>query len=246
MKVTPIYLSLLLFAIISCQPAQQRTDGPKIKENETWVKRSYYEKSGALKSEITVKNKKKNGPAKEYYPSGKLRSLVNYIDNITVGETIWYYENGQPFRITPYVDGKMNGIRKTYYDDGKIQAEIPFKDGEPMEGLKEYNRSGKLITSYPQIIFETKNNLNTENKIILICKLDKKAINVVFYQEVKNSENKTVLSAIPLKNGTPQLEFYIPSMVSVKKSIPIWVHFKTQLGNPYITMKEYQLNIDTN
>jgi len=46
-------------------------------EENSWIKKTYYEKSGALKSEISIKNKKKNGPAKEYYPTGELRTLVN-------------------------------------------------------------------------------------------------------------------------------------------------------------------------
>jgi hypothetical protein len=246
MKILPFYLSLFLFSIISCQQPTQQIEKQVIDENTTWVKKSYYEKSGAIKTEITVKNKKKNGPAKEYYPSGKIRSLVNYVDNVTVGETLWYYENGQPYRVTPYVNGKMEGIRKIYYENGKLQAEIPFKDGEQIDGLKEYDKSGKLITNYPEIVFETRNNLKLDNKIILICKLNKSANKIVFYQEYINSEGLSSLSAIPFKNGFYQVEFYIPSRVTVKKSIPIWAKFETQLGNPYIIMKVYELNIDTN
>ena len=80
----------------------------------------------------------------------------------------------------------------------------------------------------------------------MYCKLNKKANNAIFFQEVKNSEGESVLNAIPIKNGIPQIEFYLPSQSNINISIPIWVEYKTQLGNPYIAKKEYQLIIDTN
>jgi len=246
MRNAPYYLILLIFIIISCQSNQSKPKSPELNADSSWTQKTYYEKSGRLKSEITVKNRRKNGPAKEYYPSGNLRSLVNYVDNITVGETVWYYENGQPYRITPYTNGKMNGIRKIYYDNGKLQAEIPYKNGNLIEGTKEYDKTGNQITNHPQIVFETKNNLKIDNTFILYCRLNKKANNAIFFQEVKNSEGESVLNTIPIKNGIPQIEFYLPSQTNKNISIPIWVEYKTQLGNPYIAKKEYQLNIDTN
>lgn len=245
MKTLNIFFLSLIIIVVACQQTQTKSDLPVKNPDGSWIKKAYYEKSGKLKSEITVKNKKKNGPAKEYYPSGKLRTLVNYVDNVTVGETIWYYENGQPYRVTPYINGKMEGIRKTYYDNGKLQAEIPYKNGEAIEGLKEYDKYGKLITNYPQIVFELKNNLKVDNKIILTCKLDKNARDLIFLQEIINSDNKKVLYPLPINKGISRLEFYIPSQTTVNKTVTIWAKFKTILGNPYTINKTYQLKIDT-
>ncbi|MGE0088055.1 MAG: toxin-antitoxin system YwqK family antitoxin [Bacteroidales bacterium] len=242
MKLIPILVFIYLVICTACQPKQEQTDQIKSNIDSIYILKSYYEKSGKLKSEITVKNKRKNGPAKEYYPSGKLRSLVHYVENITIGETIWYYENGQPYRITPYINGKMNGIRKIYYDNGKLQAEIPYKNGVLLEGSKEFDKSGQLIKNYPKIVFETSNTIKTHNIFTLFCKLDKKANHPIFYHEVKNSQNESVLNILPVKNGVSYIDFYIPAHTKVNKSIPIWVEFKTQLGNPYLTKKVYELN----
>lgn len=245
MRLIPILFFIYMVVCTACQPKQEHTDQINSNSDSTYILKTFYEKSGKLKSEITVKNKRKNGPAKEYYPSGKLRSLVQYVDNVTVGETIWYYENGQSYRITPYVNGKMNGIRKIYYDNGKLQAEIPYKDGKLLEGTKEFDKSGNLIKKYPQIFLEARNNIKTNNTFILYCKLDKKATNTVFYQEVKNSEEETLLNILPVKNGVSLIEFYIPSQTIVNKRIPVWAEFKTQLGNPYLAKKVYELNISS-
>jgi len=246
MKSIKIIFSILIIFSVSCQQPTQKTEKQVIDENMTWVKKSFYEKSGALKTEITVKNKKKNGPAKEYYPSGNLRSLVNYVDNVTIGETIWYFENGQPYRVTPYVNGKMEGIRKIYYENGKLQAEIPYKNNQLIIGTKEYTQEGKLISSYPKIVFQTKNNIKTENKFILSCSLSKNSNNLKFSQEIINSENSISTISLPLINGVAQLVLYIPSLATIDKVITIYAEFTTSLGNPIKIMNTYHIKLETN
>ena len=238
---------LLVLILNSCQLVEKKKDQPNKSSNESTVIKTYYEKSGGLKSEITVKNKKKNGPAKKYYPTGELHTLVNYVDNVKEGETIWYFKNGQPYRVTQYVNGKKEGIRKMYYENGKLQAEIPYKNDELIEGTKEYNVKGVLITNYPEIVFETKNNLLVNNKFILICRMSNNSRNVTFFQEIiiDPSQEKRK-NEVQTKNGIAKIEFHIPSLTKVDKEIIIYAHLKSAMGNPYITKKEYNLKIDTN
>ncbi len=246
MRLIPILFFIYMVVCTACQPKQEPTDQINSNTDSIYILKTFYEKSGKLKSEITVKNKRKNGPAKEYYPSGKLRSLVQYINNVTVGETIWYYENGQPYRITPYVNGKMNGIRKIYYDNGKLQAEIPYKEGKLLEGTKEFDKSGKLIKNFPRIIFETTNNIASNNLFILKCKLDKPANKTLFFQEVINSDGKVVLNPLQSEKGIAHIEFYIPSNSNIEKEIIVWATFETKLKNPVKIKKVYNLTISAN
>ena len=246
MKTNQIIFLLLFISFSSCHYIQKKADNPTEGINKPVIHKSYYEKSGALKSEITIKNKKKNGPAKKYYATGELHTLVNYVDNIKEGETIWYYKNDQPYRVTPYVNGKMEGIRKVYYENGKLQAEIPYKNGNPFTGLKEYNKNGKLITNYPKIIFKTKDLIKSKNKFVLCCQLSNNSKNVDFYQEFMDKVgNKQVTRVRVSKPGVGEIEFYAPARIEEKRTIVIHAHTKSIMGNPYITKASYQLNLNT-
>lgn len=216
----------------------------KRNQNKTFIIKKYYEKSRALKSEITIKNKMKNGPAKKYYPTGELHTLVNYVDNIITGITYWYYRNGQPYRVTPYVNGKINGIRKIYYKNGKIQAEIPYKNGKLIEGTKEYSVQGKVITK-PKIIFLTKNNLLANNAITLICKIDNSTTEVTFQREIIDTQGEKRLLELKTDNGIAKLDFHIPSASNINKEIVIYANVKSSFGNPYLLKSRYRLKVDT-
>ena len=253
MKKILVFITILA-SINSCQlkenPLKDIFKGNSKKENKTSdnesvVIKSYYEKSKALKSEITVKNKKKNGPAKKYYPTGELHTLVNYVDNVKVGETVWYYKNGQPYRVTPYVNGKIDGIRKIYYENGKLQAEIPYKNGELVEGTKEYNSKGKLISDKTKIIFETVDLMKFESKYILKMKLSKKARSVEFMQEETSIAGTKIL--LPVKtnvSGTGKIEYTMPPGSFKMSILKIYAKYTTKLGNPVLISSSYNLAIE--
>ena len=211
MRKSQFIFAILLTIINSCQFLPNKTKESEKDNNGTRVIKSYYEKSGSLKSEITVKDNKKHGPAKKFYPTGELHTLVYYDNGIKEGETIWYYKNGQPYRVTPYENGKMHGIRKKYYKNGKIQAEIPYKNGELQKGTKEYKENGEPIVNEVKIEFETIDNLRLDNKYILIMKLSKKQSKTEYFEEKVSSEGNIVLLPIKTnKSGTGQIEFLIP------------------------------------
>lgn len=246
-RYTTILTTFAFIFFISCDLIPEKKNSSPVNNDNTSIHKAYYEKSGDIKTEITIKNKKKNGPAKKYYPTGELHTLLNYVNNVKEGEAIWYYKNGQPYRVTKYVNGKKEGIRKIYYKNGKLQAEIPYKNNEPIEGLKEYNVKGVLITYYPKIVFDTQNNLLVNNKFILICRMSNNSKNVTFFQEIVTDSNPQKRKIeVQTKNGIAKIEFHIPSLTKIDKEIIIYAQLKSAMGNPYITKNIYKLKVDSN
>lgn len=242
-KLLTLFLLSNLF-LLSCDLIPKKNNGtPQQTEDGVRISKTYY-KSGSIKSEITVKNNKKNGPAKKYYTSGELHTLVNYVNNIKEGETIWYYKNGQPYRVTNYVHGKIQGIRKIYYENGKLQAEIPYKNGELIEGTKEYNESGELIKQDISIIFKTKDLIKFENKYYLQMSLSNKSKRVKFYEIRTYSNGESILNTINTKNGIGQMEFLVVPGSFVMKTIKVRAEYKSKLGNTYLISGSYNLAIE--
>ncbi|HAF28268.1 MAG TPA: hypothetical protein DCG75_04385 [Bacteroidales bacterium] len=235
---------LLLTISYSCQYIQKEIKQSDSEKNGPTLIKSYYEKSGALKSEITIIDNKKNGPARKYYPTGEIHTIVNYVNNIKEGETIWYYKNGQAYRVTPYLNGKMHGIRKIYYENGKLQAEIPYKNGDLVTGTKEYDKKGKIIPENTTILIEALDNLRIEDKFILKIKLSKRANKVQFFEEKTSTENVKYLYPITTnQSGTAIIEYMLTRGGSKKDDLMIYAEYETKLGNPALINKLYQLNI---
>jgi len=240
-----ILLIFLAAAAGSCNVENNNKDkNVQTKEDDARIKKAYYD-NGNLKSEITIKNKRKNGPAKKYYTTEELHTIVNYTDNIKEGEAVWYYKSGQPYRITQYKNNKIIGTRKLFYEDGQLMAEIPYKDNEPQIGLKEYNKNGALLTNYPHIVFNTNDLIREQNLFIVTCQLSNHSKKVMFYQELKGTDGKEKLFEIPTKSGIGKLEFHIPSRIKDTKTVTIYARIKTTLGNPYIIKNSYTFSLDT-
>lgn len=244
MKTSSITILFLLVFLFSCQYLQKETKKQEPDPNKPTIHKTYYKKSGALKSEITIKNNKKNGPAKKYYPTGELHTLVNYVDNIKEGETIWYYKNGQPYRVTQYINGKMDGLRKIYYENGKLQAEIPYENGELIEGTKEYNKNGNLITKTPKIKFKEHDLMKFENKFILKVYLSNKSKRVKFFEEKTTTAGNKVRLPLTTKGGTAELEYIMPPGAFQMKTIKVYAEYKSKLGNLILLSANYNLAIE--
>ncbi|MEE4197181.1 MAG: hypothetical protein V2I54_06025 [Bacteroidales bacterium] len=246
MRNSLLFSTLFLFVVFSCNTGTQPKNDEKrpVSENEARIKKAYYD-NGTLKSEITIKNKRKNGPAKKYYTTGELHTLVHYVNNIKEGEAVWYYKNGQPYRITPYKNNRIHGVRKMFYDDGILMAEVPYQMGIPQPGLKEYNKNGELLTNYPELVFSARDLIAEENLYILQCRLSNRSPRVKFYQKVKGTDGKERLVELPAKNGVVSLEFHVPARIRDTKTITIYARMKSTLGNPYITKSSYTFSLDT-
>lgn len=237
-----IIICILLLTSCDLIPNQKSKSTKKV-ENGVQISKKYYD-DGTLKTEISVKNKKKNGPAKKYYSTGELHTLVNYVNNIKEGEAIWYYRNGQPYRVTNYNNGKIDGIRKYYYENGLLQAEIPYKKGELQEGTQEYNKLGTPISNDTEILFETINNLKFENKYTLIVKLSEKHKKTEFLQEVISTEGTKIL--VPLRNEFNRgvIESYVPKGSHIMTILKIYVKYETEMGHPVLLSTSYNLVVE--
>lgn len=242
-----LIISTLFIAILSsCQFINDQVKDTKEKEIESTedsitVRKYYYEKTKTLEKEITVKNNKKNGPAKEYYPSGELRQLVYYENSIRKGETTWYYKNGQPYRVTPYENGKINGTRKMYYKNGKLQAEIPYENGELQVGTVEYNQKGNIINNSPKFVFKVTDLRKTSDKVFVQVSLSKKHSKTEFFQETHSSENKLVRVPIQTNAGVGKMRFIVHKDYVVNEVIKVYAQFETSLRNPVLIQEDYNL-----
>jgi len=247
MKKVKIIIPLIIIIIVagSCNIENNSKDkNARVKEDEVLIKKAYYD-NGNLKSEITFKNKRKNGPAKRYYATGELHTAMNYVNNMKEGEAVWYYKSGKPYRITQYENNNIEGTRKLFYEDGTLMAEIPYKDNKPQTGLKEYNKNGALLTNYPHIVFNANDLISEQNLYIITCQLSNHSKKVKFYQELKGTDGKEKLFEIPTRNGMGKLEFHIPSRVKDTKTITIYAQMKSSMGNPYIIKDSYTFSLDT-
>src|SRR5688572_5396001 len=96
-------------------------------------------KDGSILSEITLKDGKLHGPAKDYYVDGTLHAEFTYVAGLLENELKWYHKNGKLYKVSPYLHGKIHGTEKIYNTEGKLIAEQPYNYGFPGIGLKEYS-----------------------------------------------------------------------------------------------------------
>ena len=158
--------------------------------------------NGKLEHEISYKNGKIEGLAKEYYPNGKLKSEENYVDGQLNGKAITYYENGNIEYEENYKDGKLEGEivfydengnmeLKAIYKDDKVDKVIDVKTGEEISDEKnkfedclEYSIFGVIIALYIFfIIFKFKSFPKTSN---LSDEQREKILKIL----IQNDENK--------------------------------------------------------
>ena len=242
-KITFITLILIILSSSCNLIPSKKEDKAETKQKGVIVHKNYYE-NGSLKSEITVKNNKKNGPAKKYYITGELHTVVHYVDNVKEGETIWYYKNGQPYRVTNYIHDEIQGLRKIYYENGKLQAEIPYKDDNLIEGTKEYNKYGKLLTDIPHIKFSTIDLMKSENKYIIQVYLSNNSKNATFYSEVINTAKKKSKLIVETKDGIGSIIVFMPPGSYKTKTLKFYAEYKSSLGNPFLLSATYNLDIE--
>lgn len=237
-----ILIILFSLSIVACQSPIEKKEKTLAKGGE-YIKQIYFD-NGNLKSEISLKNKKKNGLAINYYETGKVHLKVTYKDNIKEGKSIWFYENGQKYRENNYVDNLKNGIEKYYYDNGLIQSEQTFLNGIIGDDLKEYTKQGILKKKYPKLILNQKVDYNN-NAILIGAKLDnnKKAI---FHREIKDESysNPGWADKINTKHKSKVFKrFFYPTEIVFEKT-KVSAAFKTRNGRIKIISKT--INISAN
>lgn len=99
--------------------------------------------NGRVDSEFTIKNKKRNGLARQYYPSGKISAETTFENDIQNGIEKTFYESGSLQEELTYVNGKINGERKYYYPNGKIWLIMEYKNGLSWNVIANFDKKGK-------------------------------------------------------------------------------------------------------
>src|SRR5450759_2155860 len=119
--------------------------------------------SGQLKiKEVTFKNGIREGLMKSFYQDGIMRQSFWYEKGLREDSAKWYYEGGQVFRATPYKHDTVDGTQKQYYRNGRLKANLIFKKGLRTQNLEEFTTDGKLITGYPSLVVNIRDEYKTK------------------------------------------------------------------------------------
>lgn len=102
---------------------------------------------GTIKSEVTMKKGRKNGPAKYYYPAGKIELSMNYVDDKLDGLYEKFTLKGVRTEMTMYSNGMKKGESKTFSEDGKLQIQATFINDTIHGTYKEFHPNGQVKVS---------------------------------------------------------------------------------------------------
>jgi hypothetical protein len=230
-------LLVLGFALLggySCEQAPKAPKEKKIVKAEGLVQ--HRRSDGSLASEITYKDKKRNGYAKGYYEDGSLQGEFNYENDLLHGVAKIYYQNGPVYQETPHTHGKKDGIQKIYRKNGSLLAEVPYKLDELAIGTVEYTEAGKPKKQLPTLEVQQIDKLLQSNQYIVRVSLSEKNKKAMFYMgaltDGKYKNNKLVL--VPAPEGVLELKYTIPPGAFMMETIHIVVETQTKMKTPYL------------
>jgi len=246
-----IVLALVVIGLSSCEyfivpENKSKNVGKEIafNANGDTLKKEFF-KDGSLRSIITIKNGKRNGPSYVYYENGKQQFEINYKDSKKDGITKYFYESGELYRTTLFEDGEKVGIQKYYFKSGGLKAEIPYESGVVVPGTKEYSQSGKLITDYPEIVVKTVDRLAFEDKYELKISLSPLKKNVDFYfNEVVDGDSRQFSTSHGTEQGIATQTYFVYPGQSLMKKLEIMCRTESKRGIPIVLTKTYNLVID--
>lgn len=210
MKKTASFLIFLL-SIALIQSCKSRSNNESTRLNDTisvpdtgytGIKRGM--SGNYAVNEVTYKNGVREGLTKTFYKSGRVRAEKWYHNNLLQDSVIWYYEEGQVFRITPYRNDTIDGVQKQFYRTGQLKARIGYKKGFRTPLFEEYTKEGTLITGYPELIVNIKDDYKTQGSYKITLQLSDRKKDVHFFrgdfvndvydttriEKIKTSENK--------------------------------------------------------
>jgi hypothetical protein len=161
--------------------------------NEKEIKR--YD-DGKLRLEIPLKDGKRHGLGKEYYPSGKIKTEVEFKNGYENGKCVEYYESGQVSSITFFKDATEIGTTILYFESGEI-AEKTFYDsvGRALDFIT-FRKDGSRSDHHAPIIYRYGGSDE-----IKVGEKDTLFVKVGNLDQKKVSDGTLVISSA-LKNGT--------------------------------------------
>jgi hypothetical protein len=242
--ITGVYLLL----IVCCdQKPFKKTEKKNQADKEVKdgiIKTNYAD--GTLKSEVPVKNGKRNGVAVSYYASGKKQLEIPYTDGKREGVVKSYYENGNLYEETTYVNDQMHGLKRKYKQDGKLAAEVSYHKDQPCIGLREYLNDGLLKKKYPTIVVTPVDQILRSSKYTLRITMTDNIKGVKFYVgKLENGCLTDDLDPVRLaEKGVGEIDYYLPAGSFIMEEINIVAKFNTAGGNPCVTQRKYNLAVE--
>ena len=244
-----ILTSFLVYLLIGC--GQTNTDN---KAAETPVDtlvsvpdtgftgiRQYYSKEKLVK-EVTFDNGIREGLMKTFYSDGRLRQTFMYRNGMREDTAKWYYTDGFVFRETLYKNDTMHGEQTQFYTTGKVKAKMSYIEGARTPELLEYAANGKLISSYPELITNVKDEYSTTGLYKINLELSQKTTKVNFYRgEFSNGVFDTLqLEKIPIRAGMGYLELKKSDKTN-NGTVGVIASFITAYGNRKFIYKSIEL-----
>lgn len=235
-----LFFMITVFALGCTKEEQQKNEG------KLQGLHKFYFPDGSIYLEINYKDSLPHGVAKRYFKSGQLLEETEYRNGIQHGITKTYYENGILSSITPYDSGRIHGVKKKYRKDGTPAYEAPYYYDHPCVGLTELFLSGRPVDNYPTIVITPKDEMLRSNLFTLEFTLSDKS-KLVEYYKGQLTDGKYIGSSakeIYVSNGVGKLIYVIPPGAFEMEQLNIIAKVKTDLGNYYITQKNYNLAIE--
>ena len=100
---------------------------------------------GIRRSEMYIRNGRKEGPYMVFYANGAIDSAGIYQNDIKVGTWLKYYENGNMQFSTEYSqEGKKEGRERYFNSEGAIMAEYIYRNNVPEGRYTEYFKGGGI------------------------------------------------------------------------------------------------------
>jgi len=249
MKPIRFFFPVIILALVlngctgrsNTQKAQNATDTITVADTGyTGIKQFM---SGQYKvMEVTFKNGVREGLMKSFYQDGKVRQTFWYVNGLKQDSVKWLYTDGRVFRSTPYVNDTIDGIQVQYYKSGKKKAKIGFKKGFRTLFFEEYNSDGRKVTSYPEVVVNTKDNYKNNGTFTINLSLSDKSQKVKFYRgEFMNGVFDTVkCKKIATVNGTARIDMKKGSGTN-QGYTGIIAQILTNFGNNYLVYKKIDL-----
>jgi len=195
-----------------------------------------------LVKEVTFKNGVREGLMKSFYQDGKLRMTFWYENGLREDSSRWYYPEGQLFRSTPYKKDTIDGTQKQYYRNGRIKAKLNYVKGLRTTYLEEFTRDGKLVSGYPELFVNTRDDYQTRGVYRISLALSDKSPKVRFFRgEFSNGLfDTTRCKMINTLNGIGTLDL---KKTGTPKAgyVGIIAEILTNFGNNYLVYKKIDL-----
>jgi len=170
----------------------------------------YFSTNKEKMGSIPYKGGDRNGKNLRYHINGNTRVEAHYETNKLNGVFKRYYIDGQIKDEYNYEHGQLQGLRKAYYKDGTLSYEANYENNQEHGVFNSYFDNGQLSTS---IAF----NYGDQDGAIKYYTMDGDLSSVLYYEDsfvtgysYEGADGKLV-SAIPLPNGTGQVEAYFPN-----------------------------------